>query len=483
MLKGHKKFYFPRYSSFGYSCEIRPFESHRKVKDFLKSFYNKEYEKIAEHYRKGIGVKKDLRKAKKYFFKDKEQKDFLDKKETKEREESTKLKIATLKNKLEKEPHDTEILLELGEIYARDLKDYKLAMECFKQALPILEKEPKDDYKLACAYETVASYGAKKLDINECDKEKQPDFNKLALERYQKGAELNNAPCCVALANRYENTFYFCENKPISDALKKAKKMLFYYHKARDLGSIEGLNGLIGIYRYGLIYDVRKIKSKVIIPKNTPKAIEYLKEALSLSGSERKADYYHALGRIYSYKKNKKILDYDKALEYFYKELEYRPKTLRSYWDACLLEIAQIYRKKGDLKKFLELNLEVLAFYNTHQYFKRLGSKRRYLERYYSNQKGFANPLGHIISLCHKLGQNTDIVITYLEGAANRFDFLYHKFLGEIFEYAKGVEMDLKKALFYYQQGIRTFCELKERKKLQACEKRVLEKIKQYKGQ
>ncbi|WP_101021709.1 hypothetical protein [Helicobacter pylori] len=110
------------------------------MKDFLKSFYNKEYEKIAEHYRKGIGVKKDLRKAKKYFFKDKEQKDFLDKKETKEHEESTKLKITTLKNKLEKEPHDTEILLELGEIYARDLKDYKLAMECFKQALPILEK-------------------------------------------------------------------------------------------------------------------------------------------------------------------------------------------------------------------------------------------------------------------------------------------------------------------------------------------------------
>ncbi|WP_104761209.1 tetratricopeptide repeat protein [Helicobacter cetorum] len=390
--------------------------------------------------------------------------------------EQSKLKIMALKNQQLKEPHNTTILLELGKIYVDELENYQLATECFKQ---ILDKEPQAYYELARTYESM------KDEVFDTDKEKQPDFKKLAFRFYQKGAKLDNAPCCVALADYYQKEVY--KNKRMSNALiKKAQKVLFYYHKAKDLGSIEGLDGLMNVYRYGLIaYDSKTDEHKIIIPKNTKKAIEYAKEALSnaQNNNETKiAKYYQALGEIYS--ENKKILDYNKALEYFYKELEHYPKKLRSSWDSCMLEIAQIYRKKGDLKKFLELNLEVLAFYNEHQYFRHFGIKRRYLEKYYSGYK-FLNslkPLGHIISVCYKLNYNIDIVVTYLEGVANKYPhFQTYKLLGGIFEYAKGVSMDLEKALVYYQQGIKTFCEPKERKNLQVCEKRVLEKIKRFK--
>ncbi|AFI03533.1 tetratricopeptide repeat protein [Helicobacter cetorum] len=481
MLKGHKKFYSSRrrFGVIRYSCEIKPFESHRKTKDFLKSLCNKEYENIAKHYYLGIGVKRDLRKAKKYFLKDKKQKDNYHKEIKDEHEENnhlhkeqSKLKIMALKNKQLKEPHNTTILLELGKIYADELKNYQLAIECFKQI-----KEPQAYYELAKTYESM------KDKVFDADKEKQPDFKKLAFELYQKGAKLDNAPCCVALANFYQKEVFRSEQ--MSNALiKKAQKVLFYYHRAKDLGSIEGLDGLMNIYRYGLWFDDNKTdKVKIIIPTNAKKAIEYAKKALSnaTNNNETKiAKYYQALGEIYS--ENKKILDYDKALEYFYKELEHYPKKLRSSWDSCMLEIAQVYRKKGDLKKFLELNLEVLAFYNEHQYFRHFGTKRKqYLVRHYGYKSlSSLKPLGHIISVCYKLNCNADIVVTYLEGVANEYSYFEdYKLLGGIFEYAKGVNMDLKRALAYYQQGIKTFCKPKERKNLQVCEKRVLEKIKQ----
>ncbi|WP_104761208.1 SEL1-like repeat protein [Helicobacter cetorum] len=90
MLKGHKKFYSSRrrFGVIKYSCEIKPFESHRKIKDFLKSLCNNEYENIAKHYYLGIGVKRDLRKAKKYFLKHKKQRDDEYKEDKKEYEKN-----------------------------------------------------------------------------------------------------------------------------------------------------------------------------------------------------------------------------------------------------------------------------------------------------------------------------------------------------------------------------------------------------------